>query len=49
MGRRGIRICDLLDKEDFFLKLKKLYDYHNIWLSAMGEKRQNPDDIFLHN
>ena len=47
VGRRGIRICDLLDKEDFFLKLKKLYDYHNIWLSAMGESKQNPDDIFL--
>ena len=47
MGRRGIRICDLLDKEDFFLKLKKLYDYHNIWLSAVGENKQKPDDIFL--
>ena len=32
VGRRGIRICDLLDKDDFFQKLKKLYDYHNLSL-----------------
>ena len=47
VGRRGIRICDLLDKEDFFLKLKKLYEHHNIWLSANGEITQNPNEIFL--
>ena len=47
VGRRGIRICDFFDKDDFSLKLKKLYDYHNIWLSAMGENKQSPSDIFL--
>ncbi len=46
VGRRGLRICDFLDKDNFFLKLKKLYDYHNIWLSAMGENKQNPSEIF---
>ena len=47
IGRRGLRICDFHDKDNFFLKLKQLYDHHNIWLSAMGEKNQNPDDVFL--
>ena len=47
VGRRGLRICDFLDKDDFSLKLKNLYDYHNIWLSGMGEKKQNSSDIFL--
>ena len=47
VGRRGLRICDFLDKDDFFIKLKKLYDHHNIWLSANGENTQNPNEIFL--
>ena len=47
MGRRGLRVCDFLDKDDFLLKLKKLYEHHNIWLSAIGESKQNPSDIFL--
>ncbi len=47
VGRRGLRICDFLDKEDFYIKLKRLYEYHNIWLSAIGESKQNPNDIFL--
>ena len=47
VGRRGLRICDFLDKDVFLLKLKKLYEHHNIWLSAIGEKKQNPNDIFL--
>ena len=47
VGRRGLRICDFLDKDDFFIKLKKLYDHHNIWLSANGEITQNPNEIFL--
>ncbi len=47
VGRRGLRICDFVDKDDFFLKLKKIYDYHNIWLSAIGESKQNPEEIFF--
>ncbi len=47
VGRRGLRLCDFLDKDDFYQKLKKLYDHHNIWLSAMGVNKQNPDEIFL--
>ena len=47
VGRRGLRVCDFLDKDDFLLKLKKLYEHHNIWLSAIGESKQNPNEIFL--
>ena len=46
VGRRGIRICDLFDQDILFLKIKKLYDHHNIWLSSLGEFSQNPRDIF---
>ena len=46
VGRRGIRMCDLNDKDDLYLKLSKLYDFHNIWLMAMGKKKQDPEDIF---
>ena len=46
VGRRGLRICDLFDKNDLFLKLSRLYSFHNIWLSAMGEKNLNPEEIF---
>ena len=46
VGRRGLRICDLFDKNDLFLKLSRLYSFHNIWLSAMGEKDLNPEEIF---
>ena len=45
VGRRGIRICDFVNREDFETKVKKLYDFHNIWLSAMGESKQNYDDV----
>ncbi len=45
VGRRGIRICDLFDKEDLYLKLSALYSFHNIWLRAMGEKNINPEEI----
>ena len=34
VGRRGIRICDFCDENELLEKLKKLYDHHNIWLSA---------------
>ena len=37
MGRRGLRICDFLNRDQFYKKLKDLYDFHNIWLSALGE------------
>ena len=47
VGRRGLRICDFLDKDVFLLKLKKLYEHHNIWLSAVGVSKQNPTEIFL--
>ncbi len=47
VGRRGIRVCDLYNKDDLFIKLSKLYDFHNIWLKAMNEKKQDPQDIFL--
>ena len=46
VGRRGIRICDLYDKEDLLVKLSKLYDFHNIWLTAMNEKKQDLEDVF---
>ena len=46
VGRRGLRICDLFDKDELFSKLSKLYDFHNIWLTAMGEKIVDPEDIF---
>ena len=45
VGRRGVRVCDLYDKDELYIKLSKLYDFHNIWLIAMGEKRQDPDEI----
>ena len=41
VGRRGVRICDFFDKEDFETKIKKIYDFHNVWLHALGEKKQN--------
>ena len=45
IGRRGLRVCDLYDKENLFVKLSKLYDFHNIWLKAMGEKQIDPKPI----
>ena len=45
VGRRGIRICDFLDREGFESKIKYIYDFHNIWLCAMGEKKQNYEDV----
>ena len=46
VGRRGLRICDLFDKDELSSKLEELYDFHNIWLRAMGEKNLNPDEVF---
>ena len=46
VGRRGLRICDLFDKDELSSKLSKLYVFHNIWLRAMGEKNLDPEDIF---
>ncbi len=45
VGRRGIRICDLYNRDDLLTKISKLYDFHNIWLTAMGEKCLDPNDI----
>ena len=45
VGRRGLRICDLFDKDELFSKLKELYSFHNIWLGAMGEKKLDPEEI----
>lgn len=45
VARRGLRICDLFDKDDLSSKLVELYDFHNIWLRAMGEKKLDPEDI----
>ena len=45
VGRRGLRICDLFDKDELSSKLLQLYDFHNIWLRAMGEKKLDPEDI----
>ncbi len=45
VGRRGLRICDLFDKDELFSKLKELYSFHNIWLGAMGEEKLDPEDI----
>ena len=46
VGRRGIRVCDLYDKDELSFKLSKLYDFHNIWLKAMGEKIYVPEGVF---
>ena len=46
VGRRGLRICDLFDKDELFDKLSKLYAFHNIWLRAMCEKNVDPEHIF---
>ena len=45
VGRRGLRICDFLNKDDIESKLKKLYDFHNIWLTAIGEPKQNYNEV----
>ena len=45
VGRRGLRICDLFDKDELFSKLKELYIFHNIWLGAMGEEKLDPEEI----
>ena len=45
VGRRGLRICDLFDKDELFSKLKELYSFHNIWLGAMGEEKLDPEKI----
>ena len=45
VGRRGLRICDLFDKDELSSKLSQLYGFHNIWLKAMGEKKLDPEDI----
>ncbi len=45
VGRRGLRICDLFDKDELFSKLKELYSFHNIWLGAMGEEKLDPEEI----
>ncbi|MDC0093203.1 adenylosuccinate synthase [Alphaproteobacteria bacterium] len=45
VGRRGLRICDFANKHDFESKIKNLYNFHNIWLSAMGESEQNYEDV----
>jgi adenylosuccinate synthase len=46
VGRRGIRICDFCDENELLEKLKKLYDHHNIWLSASGQDTQKPEVIY---
>ena len=46
VGRRGIRICDFCDENELLEKLKKLYDHHNIWLSASGQDTQKPEGIY---
>ena len=45
VGRRGLRICDLFDKDELFSKLKELYSFHNIWIGAMGEEKLDPEEI----
>jgi len=46
VGRRGIRICDFCDENELLEKLKKLYDHHNIWLSASGQATQKPEGTY---
>ncbi len=45
VGRRGLRICDLFDKDELSSKLSKLYSFHNIWLRAMGGENLDSEDI----
>ena len=40
IGRRGVRVCDFFDKEEFENKIQNIYDFHNIWLDAIGEKKE---------
>ena len=39
------KIVPILNKEYFESKLKKLYDFHNIWLTAMNEPKQNYNEV----
>ncbi len=32
VGRRGLKISDFSNKENFKEKIKKIYDFHNIWI-----------------
>ena len=45
VARRGLRICDLFDKDVLSSKLAELYGFHNIWLRAIAEKKLDPEDI----
>ena len=45
VGRRGIRICDFFDENELLEKLQKVYEHHNIYLSALGKNTQNPEDF----
>lgn len=45
VGRRGVRICDFFDENELLEKLKKIYEHHNIYLSALGKNTQNPEDF----
>ena len=40
IGRRGVRVCDFFNKEEFENKIQNIYDFHNIWLDAFGEKKE---------
>ena len=40
IGRRGVRVCDFFDKKEFENKIQNIYDFHNIWLDAIGEKKE---------
>jgi adenylosuccinate synthase len=40
IGRRGVRVCDFFDKKEFENKIQNIYNFHNIWLDAVGEKKE---------
>jgi len=46
VGRRGIRLCDLFDKNYLINKVESLTSYHNIRLKSQNFKLFNSKDVF---
>jgi adenylosuccinate synthase len=45
VGRRGLRVCDLLSPETLPGKIEKLLFYHNALLRGLGAEEIGPEDI----
>jgi adenylosuccinate synthase len=46
VARRAVRVSDLNDKEELFVKLKEQFAYHNIYLKEAGEELASVDESF---